>query len=106
MKLSFAEFSQLKQPAHVVIHSLEQALYQVTVDIDGKQCLLVENSGKTFRCHSLQRAREALRNYPVASLTLRQQSAYDEMVGQPVREQDNVMEVSLSLDQYPPTTLH
>lgn len=106
MKLTFAEFAKLKRPAPVVIHSLEQALYQVTVELDGKTHLLVENSGKTFRCHNLQQAREALQTLPVASLTLRHQSAYDEMVGQAVREGCNALEVPLSLEQYPPQTLH
>ena len=106
MKLTFTEFAKLKEPADVVIHSLEQALHQVTVDIAGKRHLLIENSGKTFRCHSLQQAREALQLLPVASLTLRQQSAYDEMVGQPVREQGNALQVPLSLKQYPSPVIH
>jgi len=106
VKLTFAEFSKLEHPVPVVIHSLEQALYQVTVTIRGKSHLLVENSGKTFRCHSLQQAREALHTLPVSSLTLRQQSAYDEMVGQPIREVENVLEIPLSLESYPPPAIH
>ena len=33
-------------------------------------------------------------------------SPYDEMVGQPVRQQDNTLEVPLSLEAYPPVTRH
>ena len=106
MKLTFADFARLREPARVVIRSLEQALYQVTVEFEGKSHLLTENSGKVFRCHSLQRAREALQTLPVASLTLRHESAYDEMVGQPVREQDNALEVPLSLEEYPQPAIH
>ena len=90
----------------MVIHSLDQALYQVTLVIDEREHLLVENNGKTFRRHSLQQVREALQTLPVASLVLRQQSAYDEMIGQPVREGSNVLEVPLSLEQYPPPQVH
>jgi hypothetical protein len=43
---------------------------------------------------------------PLAALSLRQQSPYDEMVGQPLRQQDNTLEVPLSLDGYPPVTRH
>ena len=97
MKLTFAEFSKLDHPVPVIINSLERALYQITVIIAGKGLMLVENSGETFRCRSLQQAREALQALPISSLTLRQESAYDEMVGQPMRQGDNLLEVPLSL---------
>ena len=106
MKLTFKAFSQLAEEVPVVIHSLEQALYQVTVVIDGEERLLVENDGKTFRRHTLQQVREALQSMPVASLVLRQQSAYDEMIGQPLRETSNALEVPLSLEQYPAPSIH
>ncbi|KAA1190080.1 hypothetical protein F0M18_13525 [Pseudohalioglobus sediminis] len=106
MKITFAEFTRLEQPVPVVIHSLEQALYQVTITIDDSTYLLAENNGKTFRCHSLQRAREALQTMPVASIVLRQLSAYDEMIGQPVRDQGNTLEIPLSLELYPPQVVH
>ena len=106
MKLTFEQFAGLTEPVPVTIHSLDQALYQVTLVIEGKEHLLVENSGRTFRRHTLQQVREALQTLPVASLTLRQQSAYDEMIGQPSREGPNTLEVSLSLDIYPPPVIH
>ena len=106
MKLTFEQFAELAEPVPVTIHSLDQALYQVTLVIEGKEHLLVENSGRTFRRHTLQQVREALQTLPVASLTLRQQSAYDEMIGQPSREGPNTLEVSLSLDIYPPPVIH
>ena len=104
--MTFKAFAQLAQPAAAVIHSLEQALYQVTVVIGGEEHLLVENDGKTFRRHNLQQVREALQAMPVASLVLRQQSAYDEMIGQPLRETSNALEVPLSLEQYPAPSIH
>jgi hypothetical protein len=106
VKISFEAFSRRAEPVDVIIHSLEQALYQVTLVIDNREHLLVENDGKTFRRHSLQQVREALQIMPVASLRLRQQSAYDEMIGQPVREGSNTLELPLSLDQYPPPRIH
>ncbi len=106
MKISFEEFARRTEAVPVVIHSLDQALYQVTLVIDEREHLLVENNGKTFRRHSLQQVREALQTLPVASLVLRQHSAYDEMIGQPVREGSNALEVPLSLEQYPPPQVH
>jgi hypothetical protein len=106
MKLTVEQFSSLEEPVPVVVHSIEQALYQVTVLIDGAEHLLVENSGRTFRRHSLQQVREALQTLPVASITLRQVSAYDEMIGQPAREHSNALSIPLSLDDYPPPVIH
>jgi hypothetical protein len=102
MALSIADFSRLEQPVHVVIHSLDRALYQVTVLLEGQEQLLVESPGRPFRHHNLQQVREMLHTLPVASITLRQQSAYDEMIGQPAREEANTLELPLSLEEYPP----
>lgn len=102
MRLSFSDLQRRAQPLVMVVHSLDMALYQVTVKIDGQEYLLSENDGKVFRRRALTQVREALRLLPLAKLSLRQTSAYDEMIGQPMREADNTLEVPLSLDAYPP----
>ena len=107
MALTIKEFTRLAQPARVIIHSLDRALYQVTVVIDGQEQLLIVDSGRPFRSHNLQHVRETLQVMPVASITLRQQSAYDEMIGQPAREEENTLELPVSpLDAAPPTIIH
>lgn len=106
MKISVREFAGLGEKVPVIVHSLDQALYQVTVLIDGAERLLVDGKGRPLRSHSLQRVREMLRRLPVASLVLRQQSAYDEMIGQPLREGENTLEVPLGLPEEEPPSLH
>ena len=106
MKISLEALSRLDRPVPVIIHSLDQALYQVTVSIDGDIYLLTEGSGSILRRHSLQQVRELLREMPVESIKLRHQSAYDEMIGQPVRTEDNTLEVSLSLDVLGSPVIH
>lgn len=106
MKISLEALSRLDRPVSVIIHSLDQALYQVTVSIDGEIYLLTEGSGSILRRHSLQQVRELLREMPVESIKLRHQSAYDEMIGQPVRTEDNTLEVSLSLDVLGSPVIH
>ena len=106
MKVSFRDLLRGGGRVRVVVHSLDQALYQVTVIIDGREHLLTENDGTTFRRHSLSEVREVLQLLPVESVSLRQTSAYDEMIGQPPRAGDNALEVPLSLDLYPPITRH
>ena len=106
MKISFRDLLRSGRPTDLVVHSLDQALYQVMVRIDGQDFVLTENDGRTFRRHSLNAVREALQVLPVATLSLRQSSAYDEMIGQPSRDGDNALEVPLSMDLYPPVTRH
>jgi hypothetical protein len=106
MKLTFRELAGRQQKVVMVVHSLDQALYQVTFTLDEREYLLSENNGKVFRRHSLSEVREALQVLPVESISLRQTSAYDEMIGQPARERDNTLEVPLSMDLYPPITRH
>ena len=84
MKISFDQLSRLVTPPKVIIHSLDLALYQVTVDLPGGgSALLVSDNGKPYRERNLNAVRDALQGIAMASLWLRQQSAYDEMVGQP-----------------------
>jgi hypothetical protein len=106
VKISFRDVLRSGRSSHLVIHSLDQALYQVMVRIDGQEFLLTENDGRAFRRNSLNAVREALQVLPVATLTLRQCSAYDEMIGQPSRTCDNALEVPLSMTLYPPITRH
>ena len=106
MKISVEDFAALPGKAPVIIHSLDQALYQVTVLVDGVELLLVGTGGKPLRSHSLEQLREVLSRFPVASLVLRQQSAYDEMIGQPLREGANTLEIELSLPAHPAATRH
>ncbi len=106
MKISLRQFAELGDKVRVIVHSLDNALYQVTVVIDGSECLLVDGNGRPLRFHSLQRVRELLQRLPVASLVLRQQSAYDEMIGQAPREGENTLEVPLSLPEAEPPFLH
>jgi len=106
MKISFSALLRRAKPATVIVHSLDQALYQITVLLDGTDYLLTENDGRTFRRHSLTEVREALQEIPIDTLTLRQTSAYDEMIGQPSRDCDNALELPLSLQIYPPIIRH
>ena len=78
------------------IRSIDLALYRVEFDLeDGSEALLGDRKGKSLMFRSLQAAREALARLPGVSIELVQQSAYDEMVGQPTRD-DNRMSVPLA----------
>ncbi|MDG2048185.1 MAG: DUF6482 family protein [Halioglobus sp.] len=106
MKLTITQFAALRDAADVTIHSLEQALYQVTVSLPTGSHVLVDGKGVTIRSRNLQSIREMLKVLPVRSITLRHESAYDEMVGQPVRESSNALEVSISHENFPGPSVH
>lgn len=80
----------------VIIHSVDCALYQATVQLAGGERLLLDSNNRPLRRHSLQAMREALAVLQLRSLRLRHQSAYDEMIGQPRREAPNTLEIPLS----------
>lgn len=99
MAITLDRFSRLADPVPIVVHSLEQALYQVTVLVEGREQLLVNNDGRPLRSRNLQSLRTTLQGMPVSSATLRHQSPYDEMIGQPMREAPNTMEVPLAWER-------
>ncbi len=101
MKICLKEFAHLAELAVVVVHSLEQALYQVTVRTQGGEYLLVEADGRPFRRRSLNDVREALAHLRFAHMVLRHTSAYDEMIGQPQRVDSNALEVRIAREPYP-----
>ena len=96
MKLTISALARLPDRVPAVVHSLDGSLYQVTVRTWCGEHLLVEDDGRPFRRHSLNAVREALRDMPVTSMVLRQRSAYDEMIGQPMRTGSNEMEIPVS----------
>jgi len=80
----------------LIIHSLDMCLYQASVRVDANspELLICDDHGKLLRTHSLIEMQKRCSNLKVGQQLLRQQSAYDEMVGGPVKT-DNTLEVPL-----------
>jgi hypothetical protein len=96
VKVSLGDLFNSSSSAKGVVHSIEGSIYLLSVIISGKEMRVVDRDGKVFRRQSIQEVREALQGTCVASLVLTQQSAYDEMIGQSVRQQENTLEVQLA----------
>lgn len=96
MKITLSEFSALSDPVDVTIHSLTPSLYQVIMALHGESRLLAFDDGRPYRAPNLQTVREMLASMPVRSITMRHESAYDEMIGQPDSRPSNTLEVALS----------
>jgi len=106
MKISLQELYRRQPLAKLTIHSLDQALYSLTASIDGVEAVVTEHGERPLRRRSLTAMRELLELLSVGELVLRQESAYDEMVGQPQRSASNAMEIVLGRDIYPAINRH
>ena len=95
MSMPLSKLEQFFYFDKLVIHSLDLALYQVSVVVDGKEHFVTDDKGKFLRAHSILELQKQCRNLKVNKQVLRQQSAYDEMVGQPSRSGTNELEVLL-----------
>ncbi len=95
MSMPLSKLEQFFYFDKLVIHSLDLALYQVSVVVDGKEHFVTDDKGKFLRSHSILELQKQCRNLKANKQVLRQQSAYDEMVGQPSRNNTNELEVLL-----------
>ena len=95
MSMPFSKLEKFFYIDKLVIHSLDLALYQVSVLVDGEEHFVTDDKGKFLRAHSILELQKQCRNLKVNKQVLRRQSAYDEMVGQPSRSGTNELEVLL-----------
>lgn len=90
-----AELRRFKVIDKAIIHSLDMCLYQASVIVEGAEYYVADKNGKLVRSFNILDLQAMLAQLPVANIVLRQQSAYDEMIAQPVREQANTIELPL-----------
>ncbi len=79
----------------VVVDSLESSLYQCSVVMAGEEFLVVDPRGQPLRSSCVVKMQDLFDGLPVKAMVLRQRSAYDEMIGQPLRCGENTLEVPL-----------
>ncbi len=79
----------------LVVHSLDMSLYQVSVEVDGEEHFITDKNGTMLRAFSIVELQRQCAALNVKQWVLRQQSAYDEMIGSPERQQAKTMEVPL-----------
>ena len=103
MKKRLSELRGLGSLEKVAIRSLDLSLYLAEVELDGQRYVICHDDGRPLRAVNLVAMREMLQGLQIESLVLVQESAYDEMIGQPTRLGSNALEVPLSLEPQPPT---
>ena len=95
MAISISQLKRMDTIEKVVIHSVDLSLYLVSILVDQKEHYITDAKGRLLRSHNILELQALFERLPVESMVLRQQSAYDEMVGQPLKTAANTMEVPL-----------
>ncbi|MEY2909288.1 MAG: hypothetical protein RLZZ602_1811 [Pseudomonadota bacterium] len=84
-----------------IIESVDLSLYIAHAVIDGEEHLLAENDGKILKRKNILEMKRCLKAIIEVELTLRQRSAYDEMVGHSYAASANTMELPLGNQPLP-----
>ena len=79
----------------LIVHSLDLCLYQVSVRVGEEEFMICDDKGELLRAHSIVDIQRKCRRLNVNKQVLRQESAYDEMVGGPAKGEGNRLEVPL-----------
>ncbi|NVD07705.1 hypothetical protein FCU94_12500 [Vibrio sp. JPW-9-11-11] len=100
MKLALSKLEKFFYVDKLVIHSLDMALYHASVVVDGEEFYIIDDQGQFLRTHSIVDLQRQCSRIKAKAQVLRHQSAYDEMIGTPIRQQSNQLEVPLHDNQY------
>jgi hypothetical protein len=84
----------------VIIHSHDLSLYLLSVVIDGTEHYVIDDQGRMVRSFNKLDLQGHFSSMTVGRMVLRQQSAYDEMVGASFEPTDNTMEVLIGGEAY------
>jgi len=95
MAISMKELSKLTTVDKVTIHSIDLSMYIVSVWISGREHYVVDKHQRPLTSHNKLELQALFERKDVGAMVLRHQSAYDEMVGQPLRDTSNELEVPL-----------
>lgn len=98
MKITLQQLQHSVGVSRIVVHSLDFSIYLAYAEFGQDAFLVTEPDGKPLRTSNLTAMKQRLAGVAAPALYLRQQSAYDEMVGQPLRRGANTLEVPLSRD--------
>lgn len=102
MKLTLKDLKrQSDRIEKFVIESVDLSLYIAHAVIAGEEHLIAENDGRILKRMNILEMKRALKGVADVELSLRQRSAYDEMVGHSYGAQANTMEISLGNQPLP-----
>jgi len=89
------ELSTCERLDRVIVESIEQALYRVTLEFNGQRYYLVDNTGKSLTKRSKLDILLLFKSITIDELYLKHTSPYDEMIGLDEGDHDNELLVPL-----------
>ncbi|MBQ4812768.1 hypothetical protein J8M20_15525 [Pseudoalteromonas luteoviolacea] len=93
MKITLAALYDIQPVTKFVANSLDVALYQLIACVGEAEYIVVDKEGDAIRARNPLALQKLVRHIAYHQMTIRHQSAYDEMIGQPVRKSSNQLEV-------------
>ena len=102
VKITLPQLKKRAANACIAIRSTELSLYIAEARIDDQTFIICDGNNKPLKTHNLVAMREQLEAIKPAELVLVHESAYDEMIGLPPREESNRLELPLDPDQNSP----
>ncbi|MDM3869959.1 DUF6482 family protein [Porticoccus sp. W117] len=95
-KIKITQLLRQGSVEELLLHSLDGALYVVQAKVNDRYYSLSTATGKEYSRRSIEDIKNDFSGIHVEAMWLIQQSAYDEMVGQPVNTMGNGLRVPLS----------
>ena len=95
MKKSIRTLQKYAEIEKLIIHSLDCSLYQASVVIDGEEYSICRDDGRHLSARSILEIQRLCGPLKINTQVLRQDSAYDEMIGGPEKISGNRLEVCL-----------
>lgn len=96
--MTLKQLEKQKSIDKLIFHSLDLALYNVSAIVSGEEYMITDNKKKRIVSHNIVSLQKQFQQVHATSRVLRQQSAYDEMIGGAPKI-NNEMEVSLGDNQ-------
>lgn len=93
MTVCISELENKQNIEKIIIHSLDNSLYQASVITNGEEQYITDNDGKLLRSFNILNFQSMFKKFSIANIVLRHQSAYDEMIAQPLRTDSNAIEI-------------
>jgi hypothetical protein len=79
------------------LRSFDPDLYLVELVIADRTYVVKDEQGRTLSFRSMLAAKKPFKGLTITRAEMVQESAYDEMVGQPLRQDRNTLQVNISL---------
>lgn len=100
MSISIVDVRKRKFVEKVILHCHDQSLYLVSVVIDGHEEYVTNKKGEFLKSFNKLDLQTQFTDLTIGEMVLRHKSTYDEMIGLPVSDADNTLEVKLGGEAY------